>query len=201
MKATKLLPYFVIAGLILIIFLQRECTKCPEQKLIPPPKDSTITKIEYKDRLIKKTVYLPKPYKVIDSIFLHDTIFRTHADTVKAMQDYSTYKKYDLSLINDSSGKVNCLVDVQFNQIAKYQLKGTLFDRTKVIEHNHYVMEEKHNKLFAGAQIGYSIPDTSLLIKPTLHFLTKKDNAYQVSYEPFRQIVEFGLLWKIRLKK
>ena len=198
MKATKLLPYFIIAGLILIIFLQRECKPLKVDPVVFV-KDTTIYQVD--TLTLNKTVYLPKPYKVIDSIFLHDTIFRTHADTLKALKDYQTYKKYDLSLINDSSGKVNCLVDVQFNSIAKYQLKGTLFDRTKIIEHNHYVVEEKHNKLFAGFQIGYSIPDTTMLIKPTLQFLTKKDHAYQVSYEPFRQIVEFGMLWKIRIKK
>ena len=198
MKATKLLPYFLIAGLILIIFLQRECKPLKVDPVVFV-KDTTIYQVD--TLTFNNTVYLPKPYKVIDTLFLHDTIFKTHADTVKAVKDYQTYRKYDLQLINDSSGKVNCLVDVQFNQIVKYQTKGTLYDRTKVIEHNHYVIEEKRNKLFAGFQIGYSIPDTSLLFKPTLQLLTKKDHSYIVSYEPFRKIAEIGILWKIKLKK
>lgn len=199
MKTTKLLPYFVIAGLILIIFLQRECNRCPDVKPIIIPKDS----IYYVDRpvFLSKTVYLPKPYKVIDTLFQHDTIFRTHADTLKAIKDYSLYRKYDLALINDSSGIVNCLVDVQFNKIAKYQLKGTLYNRTKVIEHHHYVMEEKRNKVFAGLQLGYSIPDTSMLVAPTIQLLTKKEHLYSVSYEPFRKIAEVGVFWKIQFKK
>ena len=198
MKATKLLPYFVIAGLILVIILQRECRPFKVDPLIIT-KDTTIYHID--TLTFNKTVYLPKPFKVIDTIFQHDTIFRTHADTIKAIKDYSLYRKYDLALINDSSGKVNCLVDVQFNRIAKYQLKGTLYEKKTIIEHNHYIMEEKRSKLFFGANLGYSIPDTSLLIKPTVQLLTKKDHAYQLSYEPFRKIVEFGLLWKIKLKK
>ena len=199
MKATKLLPYFVIAGLILVLFLQRECKNCPETKPVIMQNDTII----YKFDTIKfsKTVYLPKPFKVIDTIFQHDTIFRTHADTVKAIKDYSSYVKYELPLINDSTGKLKLDVDVQFNRIAKYQLKGTLYEKKTIIEHNHYIMEENRSKLFFGANLGYSIPDTSLLIKPTVQLLTKKDHAYQLSYEPFRKIVEFGLLWKIKLKK
>ena len=198
MKATKLLPYFLIAGLILIIFLQRECRPFKVDPLIIT-KDTTIYQID--TLTFNKTVYLPKPIIVIDTLFQHDTIFRTHADTLKAIKDYSLYRKYDLSLINDSAGIVNCLVDVQFNQIAKYQLKGTLYDRTKVIEHHTFVAEEKRNKVFAGLQLGYSIPDTSMLVAPTLQFLTKKDNLYSVSYEPFRKIAEVGIFWKIKLKK
>lgn len=200
MKATKLIPYFVIVALLGIILLQRECMNCPNVSE-PNTKDSIITHTEIKERIVNDTVYYPKPYEVIKKDTIHDTIFKTHADTLKAIKDYSLYRKYDLALINDSAGIVNCLVDVQFNQIAKYQLKGTLYDRTKVIEHNHYVVEEKRNKVFAGVQLGYSIPDTSMLVAPTLQFLTKKDHLYSVSYEPFRKIAEVGVFWKIKLKK
>ena len=198
MKATKLLPYFVISGLILIILLQRECNPLKVDPLVIT-KDTTIYQID--TLTFNNTVYLPKPYKVIDTLFQHDTIFRTKYDTVTAVKDYSLYRKYDLALINDSAGIMNCLVDVQFNKVAKYQLKGTLYDRTKIVEHNHYVVEEKRNKVFAGLQLGYSIPDTTMLVAPTLQFLTKKDHLYSVSYEPFRRIAEVGIFWKIQFKK
>jgi len=194
MKTTKLLPYFVIAGLILIILLQRECMNCPNVSETNT-KDSIITHTEIKERIVNDTVYYPKPYEVIKKDTIHDTIFRTKYDTVEAIKDYSLYRKYDLALINDSAGIVNCLVDVQFNQ-----LKGTLFDRTKIIEHHTFIAEEKRNKVFAGVQLGYSIPDTSMLVAPTLQFLTKKDHLYSISYEPFRKIAEVGIYWKIKLK-
>lgn len=197
MKTVKLLPYFVIAGLIFIILLQRECRPFKVDPLIIT-KDTTIYQID--TLTFNNTVYLPKPYKVIDTIFQHDTIFKTKKDTVEAIKDYSLYRKYDLPLINDSTGKINFLVDVQFNQIAKYQLKGTIYDRKTVIDHHHYVVEEKRNKVFAGLQLGYSIPDTSMLVAPTLQFLTKKDHLYSVSYEPFRKIASVGIFWKIKLK-
>lgn len=196
MKTTKLIPYMIIIILILVIFLQRECKNCPEKTNV---QDSVIYQVD--TITLNNTVYFPKPYKVIDTILQHDTIFKNHYDTVQAVKDYSLYRKYDLALINDSTGKVNCLVDVQFNQIAKYQLKGTIYDRTKIIEHHTFVKEEKHNKLFVGAKIGYSLPDTSMLFAPELMFLTKKDHAYSASYEPFRKIASVGIFWKIRLKR
>ena len=197
MKTTKLIPYILIVALLGIIFLQRECRPLKVDPLIIT-KDTTIYQVD--TLTFNNTVYLPKPYKVIEKDTIHDTIFRTHADTVKAIKDYSSYVKYELPLINDSTGKLKLDVDVQFNRIAKYQLKGTLYEKKTIIEHNHYVIEEKKNKVFAGLQLGYSIPDTSMLIAPTLQFLTKKEHLYSISYEPFRKILIFGFNYKIGKK-
>lgn len=201
MKASKIIPYLIITYLIiviliLVIFLQRECKNCPEK---PNIQDSVIYQVD--TITLKNTVYFPKPYKVIDTLFQHDTIFKNHYDTVQAVKDYSLYRKYDLPLFNDSIAKVDLVVDVQFNQIAKYQVKGTIYDRKTIIEHHTFVREEKRNKVFFGAKIGYSIPDTSMLVAPTLQFLTKKEHLYSISYEPFRKIAEVGVFWKIKLKK
>lgn len=198
MKTAKYLPYVLITGLILIVILQRECST-PAVKPVVILKDTTIYKVD--TFVLNKIVLKPQPYAVIDTFLLHDTIFKTHKDTVNAIIDYSFYRKYDLSLINDSFGIVNCLVDVQFNKIAKYQLKGTLYDRTKIIEHNYFVVEEKRNKVFAGVQFGYSILNPEITVKPTLQLLTKKEHLYSASYEPFKQGIEVGVFWKIKLKK
>lgn len=194
MKTLKILPYLIIAGLIFILILQKECTPKPTTK--PTTTDTAIIKIDTVK--ITKVVYYPKPYKVIDSVFQFDTIFKTKYDTVKAVHDYSLYKKFDLQIINDSSGKINALVDVQFNNIVKYEVKGNIYN--KIIEKHHYVIEKKRNKVFAGVQFWYSIPETSISAKPTMQLLTKKENLYSASYDPFKKIAEIGVFWKIKIK-
>ena len=194
MKALKFLPYFIIAGLIFLLILQKECTPKPTPK--PTTTDTTIFKIDTVK--ITKVVYYPKPYKIIDSVFKFDTIFKTKYDTVKAVHDYSLYKKFDLQIIDDTSGKINALVDVQFNNIVRYEVKGNIYN--KIIEKNHYVIEKKRNKVFAGVQFWYSIHGTAISAKPSLQLLTKKENLYSASYDHFYKIAEIGVFWKIKIK-
>lgn len=186
---------------ILLIIYARECTtnnlripKCEESKT-----DSIVIKTTDTVYLAGKTVYYPKPYAVYDTI--HDTIFRTHKDTVAAIVDYAKQRNYRLNVIADSNGKIDVLVDVKFNKISSWTYQGTIYSKHTVIERNHYVMEQKRLKVFAGLQTGYIAEQNRMLMAPTIHLLTSDEHLYSVGYDPFSKVAEIGIYWKIQLKK
>jgi len=184
----------IIAVLILIIILQRQCTPKPEP--VEVVKTDTIVTFDTV-QLAGKVVYKPKPYAVYDTV--HDTIFRTHKDTVEAVRDYSIVRAYKLPII-DTNGRIEVRLSVQYNKVSEWTYSGEIYNKQTVIERHHYVKELPKNKVFAGIQAGYLIPENNVILAPTIALLTKKDRLYSASYDPMNKAAQVGIYWKIRFK-
>lgn len=180
--------------LLVIILMLRECTppctECPEVD----SKDSIITKVDTVF-LAGDTILNPEPYAVLDII--RDTVFRTNSDTIYIVKDYQLIRSYHLPAINDSNGKIDVNVNVQFNKIASWSVSGQLFNR--VIDHHHYIRELPQLKFFIGIQTGIIMPD-KVIAAPSGVLLTKKGHLYLAGYDPFNKAALIGLYFKLGRK-
>lgn len=181
--------------LLVVILFMRECS--PEQKPCPETKDSiriekTIDTISIKGDV----VYKPEPYETIDTFILPVTV-----DTAKILAEYLKLNRYDLSVLDDSNGKVNVFVDVQLNRIKAWDFDATFYPKTTVIEKNHVYVVKPKIKVFAGIQPGMVIPDQTLVLMPSAALLTQKEHLYSIGYDPFSKTAQVGIFWKIKLKR
>ncbi len=194
-KYGKLIPYFVI---ILLVIYIRECNPKP----LPCPDIATeIDTLVVWDtvKLAGKTIYKPDPYAVYTTV--HDTIFKTHTDTVKAIIDYSLIRNYRLNIHNDTLGNIDVLTTIQYNKISTWHYEGQIYNKNTIIEKNHYVIEEKRTKIFAGAVTGYSLLNDKPVFSPSVALLTRNEHLYLIGYDVLNKTPEIGLYWKIKLKK
>lgn len=186
----------LLIGLLLMV---RECsTNCPD---IPAMGDriNIVTHTTDTLKLDGKIEYFPVPFVVYDT--LRDTVYRTHADTLKAMHDYQLLRNYRLALFDDTNAKIDVLANVQFNQIQSWHYEGKVYNRQTTIDRHHYVMEKPRIKLFAGLAVGYQIPEAKMQLAPGIALLTKKEHLYTAAYDPFNKTAQMGIFFKIRLKK
>lgn len=195
----KYISYLLNAVLIGIIILYRSCEKpCPE---LPDPviTHDTITKVD--TLTTHDTVWFPKP------VSSHDSTPEEPAADSTMIKDYLTYKHHDFNIKDDSAARLNLVIDLWRNSIQCAELKGQVFQKEKVIVETHTVFqpqpipEKPRLKIYAGIMPGISLKDTSLMISPVIALTTKKDALYTISGEPFKRQIEFGVLWKIKIKK
>lgn len=195
----KYISYLLNIILIGIIILYRSCEKpCPE---LPDPviTHDTITTVDTLQ--VHDTVRYPKP------VYTHDSAPATPLPDSAMIKDYMTYKHHDFTIKDDTAAKLNLVIDLWRNAIQRTELRGQVFQKEKVIVETHTVYkpqpvpEKPRVKLYAGVMPGISLKDTTLMMSPVLALSTKKDQLYTLSAEPFRKQIEFGILWKIKIKK
>jgi len=193
----------IIIGLIIVIFLLRECRG---EKSPIPTEPITVVKIETKYDTIVETVptYIPK-YKtrvkwktktVHDTIEIHDTI---PVDTASVLEEYFATYAYTDTLKKDS---VTFIINdtISQNKILSRGIKYNLVYPTTIIQTER---EVNKRELYVGFGLGgdrqqISYAGSELILR------TKKDKLYGVGIgvnNSFQPILTFKMNWKVKMPK
>ena len=189
----------IIIGLIIVIFLLRECKGESKGAPIEPV---TIVKIETKYDTIVETVetYIPEyrtkvKWKTIhDTIEVHDTI---PTDTASILKDYFETYAYTDTLKTDS---VTFVINdtISQNKILSRGINYSLVYPTTIISTER---EVNKRELYIGFGLGGDKQQLSY-VGSELMLRNKKERIYGVGLginNSFEPIITFKMSWKIKL--
>jgi len=197
-KIFKNFQTLIIIGLIIVIFLLRECKGESKGAPIEPV---TIVKIETKYDTIVETVetYIPEyrtkvKWKTVhDTIEVHDTI---PTDTASILKDYFATYAYTDTLKTDS---VTFIVNdtISQNRILSRGINYSLVYPTKIISTER---EVNKRELYIGFGLGGDKQQLSYL-GSELMLRNKKERIYGVGLginNNFEPILTFKMSWKVK---
>ena len=197
-KVFKNFQTLIIIGLIIVIFLLRECKGESKGAPIEPV---TIVKIETKYDTIVETVetYIPEyrtkvKWKTVhDTIEVHDTI---PTDTASILKDYFATYAYTDTLKTDS---VTFIVNdtISQNRILSRGINYSLVYPTKIISTER---EVNKRELYIGFGLGGDKQQLSY-VGSELMLRNKKERIYGVGLginNNFEPILTFKMSWKIK---
>ena len=191
----------IIIGLIIVIFLLRECRG---EKNSSPTEPVTVVKVETKYDTIVETVetYIPeyrtkvkwKTKTVHDTIEIHDTI---PIDTASVLEDYFATYAYTDTLRKDS---VTFVINdtISQNKILSRGIKYNLVYPTTIIQTER---EVNKRELYLGFGIGGDRQQLSF-VGSELLLRNKKERIYGVGLginNNFEPILTFKMSWKVKL--
>ena len=188
----------IIIGLIIVIFLLRDCKGESKGTPIEPV---TIVKIETKYDTIVETVetYIPKyrtkvKYKTVhDTIEVHDTI---PIDTASILKDYFETYAYTDTLKTDS---VTFVINdtISQNKILSRGINYRLIYPTTIISTER---EINKRELYIGFGLGGNKQQLSY-VGSELMLRNKKEQIYGVGLginNSFEPIITFKMSWKVK---
>jgi len=197
-KIFKNFQTLTIIGLVIVIFLLRECKGESKSDPIEPV---TIVKIETKYDTIVETVetYIPEyrtkvKWKTVhDTIEVHDTI---PTDTASILKDYFATYAYTDTLKTDS---VTFIVNdtISQNRILSRGINYSLVYPTKIISTER---EVNKRELYIGFGLGGDKQQLSY-VGSELMLRNKKERIYGVGLginNNFEPILTFKMSWKIK---
>jgi len=193
----KFIPYIVI---VLLVLYMRGCTT--DNHKIPKTENTfTTDTIIYIDTITitGQDHYYPAPYQTIDTFY--KDVHLEKQDSARIIAEFAKLKKYNLPVMDDSNGKLNVFADVQFNSISKWTFEAQFFQKSTIIEKNHVIIVKPRTKVFVGVNAGILIPETDLILAPSVALLTKKDHLYTLQYDPFHKAAQIGGYWKLKIKE
>ena len=193
----------IIIGLIIVIFLLRECRG---EKSPLPTEPVKVVKVETKyDTIVKEvTSYVPeyrtevkwKTKTIHDTIEVHDTI---PIDTASILEDYFKAYAYNDTLKEDS---ITLIVNdiISQNQIMSRNIKYSLVYPTTIIQTER---EVNKRELYLGFGIGGDRQQLSF-VGSELLLRNKKERIYGVGLginQNFEPILTFKMSWKVKMPK
>ena len=193
----------IIIGLIIVIFLLRECRGESKGAPVEPVK---VVKVETKyDTIVKEvTSYVPeyrtevkwKTKTIHDTIEVHDTI---PIDTASILEDYFKAYAYNDTLKEDS---ITLIVNdiISQNQIMSRNIKYSLVYPTTIIQTER---EVNKRELYLGFGIGGDRQQLSF-VGSELLLRNKKERIYGVGLginQNFEPILTFKMSWKVKMPK
>ena len=192
-----------IIGLIIVIFLLRECKG---ESKGTPTEPVTIVKIETKyDTIVEKVeTYIPeyrtkvkwKTKTVHDTVEVHDTV---PVDTLSILEDYFATYAYTDTLKKDS---VTFVINdtISQNKILSRGINYSLVYPTKIISTER---EVNKRELYIGFGLGGDKQQLSYL-GSELMLRNKKERIYGVGLginQNFEPILTFKMSWKVKMPK
>jgi hypothetical protein len=205
------LPYFIlIAVLIAIVVLQRECTNRPAASGKPKADTVKIVDTVYVNKLIEvKSKPKPKasiPGTIPDTFKPKDTTYaelkKKYDQLVNAHSRLNIYE--DSLILHDSLGYITIIDTVQYNLIKNRRAIASV-NIPKVIETVTIREYEKPvRQMYIGGGLSGSKSLTGITADLGMLYKTKKDHLYGVStgINTSGQIIYgFHTYWKISLKK
>ena len=184
--------WLIIAVLIGLLILQRECSHCPDQ---PPP---TIIHDTIPGDTVVHTIRVDKPYPVA-TVLPPDTFFKIDSAQCLALaMNYYNRIIYIDTLMNDSSAFIAICDTVYKNSLQERKL---LFQNRRATVINTIISpaEKPRNKLFVGPVLGRNLNNFAL--GGSVLLLTKKDHAYVYTYDVTNRDHYLGIYWKIHMGK
>lgn len=192
-----------IIGLIIVIFLLRECRGESKGTSVEPV---TVVKVETKYDTIVETVetYIPeyrtkikwKTKTVHDTVEVHDTV---PIDTLSILEDYFATYAYTDTLKKDS---VTFIINdtISQNRILSRGINYSLVYPTKIIQTER---EVNKRELYLGFGIGGDRQQLSF-VGSELLLRNKKERIYGVGLginQNFEPILTFKMSWKVKMPK
>lgn len=189
MKRT--IPHYVIIIILIgIIFLQRECHRCPDVK--------TSYRVDtIPGDVIPSVIELSRP----DPYFVFvDTGRQMFVDTAAILRDYFAQVVYLDTLKDDSSAFIAVLDTVTQNRLQGRKLYFANRKPTSII-HSTTIQpaDTERLKLYAGAMLAIA-PGERTEIGPALFVTTPKGYGYSYAYGFNEKTHTFTLLWKVKLR-
>ena len=181
----KTTPYIIIIALLLIIFFQRECHRCPECN----EQVRVDTVYRYDSIPYTPPAMTPKPGTVVEQPI------PAGIDSLAVARAYFSRRMGIDTLVNDSLYMLSLRWEITENTPVFYQ--PTIIDRKPTTIISHTITEKPRAKLFAGFDIGYTVPNQHISSFASIGLLTKRDNYYQVMFDPIDKTVLIGMKWKI----
>lgn len=186
----KTIPHYVIIIILIgIIFLQRECHRCPEvtasYRVDTVPGDVVPSVIE---------LSRPDPY----FIFV-DTGRRMFVDTAAILRDYFARVVYLDTLKDDSTAFIAILDTVTQNRLMGRHLLYANRKPTSII-HTTTIQpaDPERLKLYAGAMFALT-PERSDL-GPALIMMTPRGAGYSYAYGINEKTHTLSIVWRISLR-
>lgn len=194
---------------MLLLFLQRECHRCPE----PTEIVRVDTVYQYDSIPYIPPPMFPKPGNVINQPIPKGI------DSLAVARAYFSKRMGIDTLVNDSLYLLSLSWEVQENKPTFFQ--PTIVDRKPTTIISHTITEKPRNKVFVGIGVGgspnrgklYSIrPDdasgigvdgspNSFGLAPSAALYTKRENLYTASYDVINKDFYVTFFYKIKLKK
>ncbi len=193
----------IIIGLIIVIFLLRECRGESKGTPVEPV---TVVKVETKyDTIVEKVeTYIPeyrtkikwKTKTVHDTVEVHDTV---PVDTLSILEDYFATYAYTDTLKKDS---VTFVINdtISQNRILSRGINYSLVYPTKIIQTER---EVNKRELYLGFGIGGDRQQLSF-VGSELLLRNKKERIYGIGLginQNFEPILTFKMSWKVKMPK
>ncbi|MBC8147306.1 MAG: hypothetical protein H8E98_04920 [Bacteroidetes bacterium] len=186
----KTAPWIIIVILLVLLFLQRECASthiCPVHPEVTC--DTIHDTISY-----PVTVYIPK----ITCIDTGTTKWLYYpVDTAQILTEYFAKHYYQDTLVNDTNALIVVKDTITQNKIMYRNPVITIFPH--FIKQTTYIVQPQPlvRKVFLGIGIGRSINQFAL--SPSLMYISKKDNAYSLSYDVLNKDIYLTMFWKLKI--
>jgi len=194
------LKWITIGMLLLLLFLQRECHRCPD----PEPEIVYKTKkVTIPGDSVPYEVEVPGPpvpvYRDTGS-----TQWKYHqVDTMAILSDYFATFFYADTISDDTS--MVCIINdwITENKIKRRAIKfmnlRPIVYKTIVTPVEENEAERQRFKMFLGPTIGRSPEEFG--IGPSVMVITSRENAYALDYDMINKDIYLKYYWKIKLKK
>jgi len=191
-----LTPSLILNAVLLLIVTGYMIFTRPAEKPFP----AIISVVKVKVVPIPVNVLVEKPIPVTE----YDSIpYPIYIDSSETVKDYFVFRKYDITLRDDSIAKLCLKAEVWKNNLQRAELTGQIYTKEKIIENTTVktITEPKRIKGFVGIAPGFDAKSFNVMVSGMVALQDKKEHIYSLKYEPFRKQGEIGILWKIRLKK
>ena len=187
---------FIVAFLLLVIFLLRQCTPQPEQPTNNNShhSDTVTDTIRIHDTI---TIHTP-PQTIFDTVYP-----KIPFDTLALIQDY-----FKVIISNDTLRGENYEVAIEDvisrNRIQKRSAVVTVKEVLTTIheiDSIYYTTEcpKPRTKVYAGFGVGGWVDKAGFA--PAIAVQTKKDNLYSAEYDIINKIAWVHTYWKIKLRR
>lgn len=184
----KTAPYIIIIILLVVIFLQRECSR-------PQPCPDPVVRVDtvYRYDTIPYTPppMTPKPGTVIEQPIPEGI------DSLAVARAYFSRRMGIDTLVNDSLYLLSLRWEVQENKPTLFQ--PTIINRQPTTIISHTTTEKPRNKVFLGVGVGGS--QNAFGIAPSVALYTKRENLYTASYDVINKDFYVTFFYTIKLKK
>jgi hypothetical protein len=186
------LPWIIIGILILLLIGERSCKKAVT------PEPQIITHIDtIRGDSVPYQVCVPKPYPVKVESIIYGTI---PVDTTAILQQFFCRKIYLDTLKNDTSALVIVSDTVEMNELKSRMLNFQNRRPISIITNTTILpAPEARTKVFAGMTTGRSLNNFAL--GASVMLISKRDQAYSLTYDVINQDAYFSIFWKISFRK
>lgn len=193
MKTDRLLTYIIIALLLAMLFLQQECSRSTVE---PEPRVTRTEVWHYDSTRYITQVPLPYPVEVLEMVPVEVPVV---VDSFAIFQAYFKRYVYRRVLKDDSTAFVRLIDTVSQNRFTGSSLE---FQLRKPVQHITYntTIADPTARFFAGPMVGATF-DGKLGLGATALYVSKRENAYSLTADPFARRIEISTLWKIQFRK
>jgi hypothetical protein len=191
----KYFPWLIIGILIALLFLQRECSRCPE---VVTDTEFHIDTIKLPGDAVPVEVKVPYPVPVPYQVD-HVVEVPAKIDTGAVVAAFYTPVMYRDTFVNDTSYRLILAEKVHKNRIADRQIWVQNLRAKEYITKTITTIQKDtpRTKLYLGVSVGRWVDQFAL--GGSIAVNTKKDHLYTGTYDFLNNSVYVTSYWKIRV--